>query len=136
MATKTIDYKRERAGYYKILVALLLLTAVTFVQPGLFMQESTFLAQMLIAVVKGWLILMFYMHLKGESLIIWMTGFSLFIVFTFFAIVIGVDVQKFQYKDESYITPKHVPVKATEHGSAAHSTTKAAGHDSAAHSTH
>ena len=135
MATKTIDYKKERAGYYKILVGLLLLTAVTFIQPGLFMQDSTFLAQMLIAVVKGWLILMFYMHLKGESLIIWMTGFSLFIVFTFFAIVIGVDVQKFQFKDESYITPKYVQPKAVEHGSSAHST-EAAGHDSAAHTTH
>ncbi len=137
MATKTIDYKKERAGYYKILVGLLLLTAVTFIQPGLFMQESTFLAQMLIAVVKGWMILMFYMHLKGESLIIWMTGFSLFIVFTFFAIVVGIDVQKFQYKDESHITPKYVPVKAAEHGSEAHSThSKAVEHDSAAHSTH
>ena len=97
MDTNTIDYKKERAGYYKILVGLLLLTAVTFVQPHLFMTESTFLAQMLIAVVKGWMILMFYMHLKGEKLIIWMTGFSLFIVFTFFAIVIGVDVPRANY---------------------------------------
>ena len=104
MDTNTIDYKKERLGYYKILIGLLLLTAVTFLQPHMFMQESTFLAQMLIAVVKAWLILMFYMHLKGEKLIIWMTGFSLFIVFTFFAIVIGVDVQKFQFKNESHIT--------------------------------
>ncbi|CAA6812725.1 MAG: Unknown protein [uncultured Sulfurovum sp.] len=104
MDTNTIDYAKERSGYYKILVGLLLLTVVTFVQPHMFMTESTFAAQMIIAVIKGWLILMFYMHLKGEKLIIWMTGFSLFIVFTFFAIVIGVDVQKFQFKDESHIT--------------------------------
>ncbi|CAA6805624.1 MAG: Unknown protein [uncultured Sulfurovum sp.] len=104
MDTNTIDYAKERSGYYKILVGLLLLTAVTFIQPHMFMTESTFLAQMLIAVAKAWLILMFYMHLKGETLIIWMTGFSLFIVFTFFAIVIGVDVQHFQFKDESHIT--------------------------------
>jgi len=114
--TNTIDYKKERAGYYKILVGLLLLTAVTFVQPHLFMTESTFLAQMLIAVVKGWLILMFYMHLKGEKLIIWMTGFSLFIVFTFFAIVIGVDVQKFQFQDESYITKSSTKAHTTDAG--------------------
>lgn len=136
MATKTIDYKREKAGYYNILIGLLLLTAVTFVQPGLFMQESTFLAQMIIAVIKGWLIVMFYMHLKGETLIIWMTGFSLFIVFTFFAIVIGVDVQKFQFKDESYITPTYVPAKASGHGSDAHSTTHATEQASDAHSAH
>ena len=110
MDTNTIDYKKERLGYYKILIGLLLLTAVTFVQPHTFMIESTFLAQMLIAVVKGWLILMFYMHLKGEKLIIWMTGFSLFIVFTFFAIVVGVDVQKFQFQDESHITASSTPM--------------------------
>ena len=49
MATNTINYKTERATYYKVLVGLLLLTAVTFVQPGLFMTHSTFLAQM-----DGW----------------------------------------------------------------------------------
>ncbi|MDQ7046683.1 MAG: cytochrome C oxidase subunit IV family protein [Sulfurovum sp.] len=114
MDTNTIDYKKERAGYYKILVGLLLLTAVTFIQPHLFMTHSTFLAQMLIAVVKAWLILMFYMHLKGEKLIIWMTGFSLFIVFTFFAIVIGVDVQKFQFQDESYITKSSTKAHTTD----------------------
>lgn len=104
MDTNIIDYQKERAKYYKVLLGLLLLTAVTFIQPHLFMTESTFLAQMLIAVVKAWLIIMFYMHLKGEKLITWMAGFSLFIVFTFFAIVIGVDVQKFQFTDENYIT--------------------------------
>jgi cytochrome c oxidase subunit 4 len=112
--TNTIDYKKERANYYKVLLGLLLLTAVTFVQPHLFMTESNFVAQMLIAVVKAWLIIMFYMHLKGEKLITWMAAFSLFIVFTFFAIVIGVDVQEFQYQDESYITqPNPVAHTAT-----------------------
>lgn len=117
MDTNTIDYAKERAGYYKILVGLLLLTAVTFIQPHMFMTEVTFLAQMLIAVVKAWLIVMFYMHLKGETLIIWMTGFSLFIVLTFFAIVIGVDVQKFQFKDESHITKSATPMHDVEHTS-------------------
>jgi len=115
--TKTIDYAQERSVYYKILVGLLLLTAVTFIQPHMFMTESTFLAQMIIAVIKAWLILMFYMHLKGEKLIIWMTGFSLFIVFTFFAIVIGVDVQKFQFKDESHITKSATHMNEEGHAS-------------------
>jgi caa(3)-type oxidase subunit IV len=118
--TNTIDYKKERAGYYKVLVGLLILTAVTFVQPHMFMTESTFLAQMLIAVVKGWMILMFYMHLKGEKLIIWMTGFSLVIVLTFFVIVIGVDVQKFQFKDQSHITKSVTPSHSAD-ATASHS---------------
>lgn len=104
MDTNTIDYKRERAGYYKVLVGLLLLTAVTFIQPHLFMTESTFLAQMLIAVVKAWMILMYYMHLKGEKLIMWMVWFALFIVTVFFVIVIGIDVVNFNYVAENYIT--------------------------------
>lgn len=118
MDTNTIDYAKERALYYKILVGLLLLTGVTFIQPHLFMTESNFAAQMFIAVIKAWLILMFYMHLKGERLIIWMTGFSLFIVFTFFAIVIGVDVQKFQFQDESHITASATPMHEAGHESA------------------
>jgi len=102
--TNKIDYKAERATYYKVLVGLLLLTAVTFVQPHLFMTHSTFLAQMLIAVVKAWLILMYYMHLKGEKLIGASVIFALFLVTVFFVIVIGIDVPNFQFGAESHIT--------------------------------
>jgi len=62
MDTNTVNYQEEKKVYYKVLVGLLLLTAVTFVQPDLFMTHSTFLAQMLIAVVKAYLILIYYMH--------------------------------------------------------------------------
>jgi len=106
--TKTINYKEERALYYKVLVGLLLLTAVTFVQPHLFMTGSTFLAQMMIAVVKAWLIVMYYMHLKGEKLIIAMVWFALVLVTVFFIIVIGIDVPNFQFGPESYITSQPV----------------------------
>jgi len=102
--TKTINYQEEKKVYYKVLVGLLLLTAVTFIQPHYFMQGSTFLAQMLIAVVKAWLILIYYMHLKGEKLITAMVWFSLFLVTVFFVIVIGIDVPNFQYEAESHIT--------------------------------
>jgi len=105
---KTIEYnsaqyKAERAVYYKVLLGLLLLTAVTFVQPHLFMAHSTFLAQMLIAVTKAWLIVIYYMHLKGEKLIGAMVWFSLALVTVFFIIVIGIDVAHFQFGNESYI---------------------------------
>jgi caa(3)-type oxidase subunit IV len=98
------EYQKERLVYYKVIIGLLLLTAVTFVQPYLFMQHSTFLAQMFIAVAKAWLIVMYYMHLKGEKLIGVMVLFSLFLVMVFFIIVIGIDAPSFQYGAESYIT--------------------------------
>lgn len=104
MDTNTVNYHEEKGTYYKVLIGLLLLTAVTFIQPHLFMSGSTFLAQMLIAVVKAWLIVMYYMHLKGEKLIGAMVIFSLALVLVFFIIVIGVDVANFQFGAESHIT--------------------------------
>jgi len=102
--TKTLNYQSERKAYYKVLIGLLLLTAVTFIQPHLFMTHSTFLAQMLIAVVKAYLIVMYYMHLKGEKLITAMVWFALGLVTVFFIIVIGIDVANFQFGAESHIT--------------------------------
>ncbi len=82
MGTNTkVNYKEEKGLYYKVLIGLLLLTAVTFIQPYVF-HAGTFTAQMLIAVVKAWLILMYYMHLKGEKLIATMGLFSMFLVST------------------------------------------------------
>ena len=104
MDTKTVNYQEEKKVYYKVLVGLLLLTAVTFIQPHLFMTHSTFLAQMLIAVVKAYLIVIYYMHLKGEKLITAMVWFSLSLVAVFFIIVIGIDVTNFQFGAESHIT--------------------------------
>ena len=117
MDTKTVNYQEERKVYYKVLIGLLLLTAVTFIQPHLFMTHSTFLAQMLIAVVKAYLIVMYYMHLKGEKLITAMVWFALALVTVFFIIVIGIDVANFQFGAESHITT------AAEHSAgAAHAT--------------
>ena len=99
----TINYKEERVRYYKVLIGLLLLTALTFVQPYIF-HAGTFIAQMGIAVVKAWLIIMYYMHLKGDKLIGAMGIFSLALVSVFFIIVIAVDVTHFQFGAESYIT--------------------------------
>jgi len=105
MATNTnIDYKKEQSNYIKVLVGLLVLTAITFVQPHLFMEHSSFLAQMIIAVAKAWLIVIYYMHLKGDKLIGAMVWFTLFLVAVFFIITIAVDVTHFQFGDESYIT--------------------------------
>ena len=103
MDTNNIDYAAERAGYYKVLVGLLLLTAVTFIQPHLFMTDSNFMVQMLIGTVKAWMILMYYMHLKGEKLIISTVIFACFLV-AFFFIIVMIDVNNFQYGDVSHIT--------------------------------
>jgi len=111
----TVNYEVERKRYYKVLFGLLLLTALTFVQPYIF-HAGTFTAQLLIAVVKAWLILMYYMHLKGEKLIGSMTMFSLSLVLVFFIIVVAVDVTHFQFADDSYITSG--PLGAETHVSA------------------
>ena len=104
MANHTeVNYEVERKVYYKVLIGLLVLTAITFIQPHIY-HAGTFASQMFIAVIKAWLILMYYMHLKGEKLIGAMVIFALFLVSFFFIIVIGIDVPNFQYGSESYIT--------------------------------
>jgi len=103
MDTNKINYEEEKKVYYKILIALLVLTAITFIQPHIY-TANTFASQMFIAVIKAWLILMYYMHLKGEKLIGAMVVFALFLVSFFFIIIIGIDVPNFQYGAESYIT--------------------------------
>jgi caa(3)-type oxidase subunit IV len=104
MATNNINYDVEKKVYYKVLIGLLLLTAVTFIQPHLFMTGHSFIPQMIIAVIKAYLIVMYYMHLKGEKLITSMVWFTLFLVTVFFIIVIGIDVANFQFGAESHIT--------------------------------
>lgn len=113
-----IDFKAERAGYYKVLVGLLILTAVTFVQPHMFMTESNFMVQMFIGTVKAWIILIYYMHLKGEKLIGWTVLFSLMLVLFFFIMVV-IDVNHFQFYDVSHITSEATSSGATS-ASAAH----------------
>lgn len=115
MATKLGNYKEEQAGYIKVLVGLLLLTAVTFIQPHMFLTNINLEIQLLIGAIKAYLILAYYMHLKGETQIIWFAGFSLFIVAIFFIIVIGVDVANFQYIDESHITQQMDAPVASHH---------------------
>lgn len=99
----TVNYKTEKWGYYKVLVGLLLLTALTFIQPSMFLTHMTFGVQMLIGTVKAWIILMYYMHLKGEVLIGWTVIFAVFLVLFFFTIVM-IDVNYFQFGDVSHIT--------------------------------
>ena len=105
--------KSAESLYYKILIGLLVLTAVTFVQPHMFLTDYTVGAQMFIAVIKAWLIVMFYMHLKGEKLIGIFVISTLAIVAVFFTIV-GLDVTSFQYQDISPIT-KEVAHAASHH---------------------
>ncbi len=97
------DYQIQRKMYYKVLFILLALTGVHFLIPEI-IHTGSFVAQLAVAVVKAWFILMFYMHLKGDKLIGSMTIFSLALVTVFFIIVIAVDVTHFQFGSESYIT--------------------------------
>ncbi len=111
MDTNThINYEEQKVGYYKVLVGLLLLTTLTFVQPHMFFESYTFVTQLMIGALKAWMILMYYMHLKGEKLIGWTVAFSLVLVVFFFLVVIA-DVNSFQFKDVSHITSQpHIDV--------------------------
>ena len=120
MGTNTnVNYKAEYAGYWKVLIGLLILTAITLVQPGLFLQDYTFVTQLSIGAIKAWMILMYYMHLKGEKLIGMFTLFSLFLVTVFFVIV-GIDVASFQFGDVSHITAGDAASAVSEIHGAAH----------------
>jgi len=96
-------YYEDRNRYYKVIVGLLLLTTVTFIQPHMFLENATFGIQLLIALFKAWLIVMYYMHLKGEKLIGATVMFAITLV-AFFFITIIADVKHFQFKDASYIS--------------------------------
>ncbi len=98
-----VDYQAEKGGYYKVLIGLLILTAITFIQPSMFLTDATFVVQLLIGLIKAIIILFYYMHLKGETLIGWTVSFAVFIVLFFFSIVIY-DVNNFQFVDESHIS--------------------------------
>lgn len=102
MAT-TKTYEEEKLGYYKVLVGLLVLTAVTLIQPTMFLENVTFGVQMLIGLVKAWMIVMYYMHMKGEKLIGASVIFAMLLV-AFFFVIVMVDVNNFQNKDVSHIT--------------------------------
>ncbi len=99
----TQAYNESKSIYIKVLIGLLVLTAITFVQPYTFMPEHNFGIQMLIGFAKALLIVLYYMHLKGQSLISIVVVFSLALVAFFFLVVI-IDVKHFQFADVSYIT--------------------------------
>ena len=120
MDTNTnVNYKAEQAGYWKVLIGLLVLTAITLIQPHYFMTDYTFVTQLSIGAIKAWMILMYYMHLKGEKLIGMFTLFSLFLVTVFFVIV-GIDVASFQFTDVSHITAGDTAAAVSEIHGAAH----------------
>ena len=98
-----VDYQAEKGGYYKVLIGLLVLTAITFIQPSMFLTDATFGVQLFIGLVKALIILFYYMHLKGETLIGWTVVFAVFLV-AFFFVIVMIDVNNFQYGDMSHIT--------------------------------
>ena len=111
-----VDYQAEKGGYYKVLIGLLVLTAITFIQPSMFLTDATFGVQLLIGLIKALMILFYYMHLKGEKLIGWTVVFSVFLV-AFFFLIVMIDVNSFQFGDMSHITNE---VTSAGSGSASH----------------
>ena len=82
------------ALYNKVLWGLLLLTFLTFVQPGVLPLglEATVGVQLLIAVFKALLIAGYYMHLRSETQ--YLRGFVLMalIILGIFFVIVGIDV--------------------------------------------
>jgi caa(3)-type oxidase subunit IV len=82
------------ALYTKVLAGLLLLTLLTFVQPGLYHLDpgKTAGVQLIIAALKAGLVAAYYMHLRSETA--YLKGYvvmALLILLIFFVIV-GIDV--------------------------------------------
>lgn len=87
------DFNEQAFVYGKILAFLLFLTGVTFLQP-LFMSqalEGTLFLQLVLACIKGFLIVAYYMHLKTASETIkWTVYFTVFILGIIF-VIMGID---------------------------------------------
>lgn len=91
---ETHSYMPTVALYNKVLAGLLLLTAVTFIQPSWLPlgPEGNAFAQLVIAFFKGGLVAAYYMHLRHET--DYLKGYvalALAILLIFFVIV-GIDV--------------------------------------------
>ena len=70
LQSKQIEHQDIGASmYFKIFLALLALTFLTFLQPFIIDESlySTVSIQMFLAIVKTFLIVAYYMHLKYES---------------------------------------------------------------------
>ena len=87
------EYIAQYIMYGKILCFLLLLTGVTFLQP-LFIPkeiEGLLFLQFLIAGVKAFLIISYYMHLKYESQLFKSTVYFTGGILLIFFIIVGID---------------------------------------------
>jgi len=85
----TVSHDMTSQMYLKIFVALIALTALTFVQPYIISGTigDTVLMQLFIASIKAVLIGSYYMHLKYEApLFRWIVLFALVTLLIFFVI--------------------------------------------------
>jgi len=83
----------SRRTYFGIFAALLVLTAVTVLVSYVNLGLMNVVVALLIASVKASLVALFFMHLKGESRLVW--GFALFPILFLALILLGtlVDTQ-------------------------------------------
>lgn len=87
------DFQEQIIMYGKVLALLLFLTGVTFLQPLFISQglEGTLFLQLVLASIKGFLIVAYYMHLKTASDVIKGTVyFTVFILGVLF-VIMGID---------------------------------------------
>lgn len=87
------DFNEQIITYGKILALLLFLTAVTFLQP-LFIPQAisgTLFLQLVLASIKGFLIVAYYMHLKSASDTIKGTVYFTMLILGVIFVLVGID---------------------------------------------
>lgn len=82
------------ALYSKVLVGLLLLTLLTFIQPALYhlVPAKTAGVQLLIAVMKIGLVVVYYMKLRSETAYLKSYVFMALGILLIFFVIVGIDV--------------------------------------------
>ncbi|PLY06098.1 MAG: hypothetical protein C0625_10735 [Arcobacter sp.] len=91
--TKQIKHNVTPKMYLKIFFALLALTLLTFLQPYIINESlhSTVSIQMFIALVKTFLIVAYYMHLKYETVLFKMIVLVAVVTLCIFFIITATD---------------------------------------------
>ncbi|MCW8839050.1 MAG: cytochrome C oxidase subunit IV family protein [Thiovulaceae bacterium] len=86
--------KYSIAIYTKVLFGLLLLTLLTFMQPVFYHMtpDKTAIVQLLISMMKIWLIGAIYMHLRSEKAYLKSYVLMALIILLIFFVIVGIDV--------------------------------------------
>jgi cytochrome c oxidase subunit IV len=78
-------------AYLRILAVLLLLTCITITVTVIDLSAWTVMIALLIACIKGFLVMTYFMHLKFESLLLKILALGVILIFAFVLVVTFID---------------------------------------------